>query len=117
MKNIRNIKNKILFFTIIAVFYSIAFLLNIKCIFKTLTGYICPGCGMTRAFLSIIHLDFKSAFNYNPMIFMMPVFIIYIFKDGIVFKNKNLNFIILILCFIIFFLSYFIRLYFKTHNL
>lgn len=35
------------------------------CLYTNLTGKHCWGCGMTRAFLSIIHLDFKQALVYN----------------------------------------------------
>ncbi|WP_324363240.1 DUF2752 domain-containing protein [Acetivibrio sp.] len=35
------------------------------CFFKSITGYNCPSCGMTRSFVSIGHFDFKSAFRYN----------------------------------------------------
>jgi len=35
------------------------------CIIKTLLGIPCPGCGMTRAFLYIGHLDFRSAWELN----------------------------------------------------
>lgn len=35
------------------------------CIFKHIFGKECWNCGMTRAFLSILHLDFENAMNYN----------------------------------------------------
>ena len=35
------------------------------CIFKRLTGYKCPGCGMTRAFISLGRFQFTDAFQYN----------------------------------------------------
>lgn len=35
------------------------------CLFKIVTGYNCPSCGMTRSFVSISHLDFAGAFGYN----------------------------------------------------
>ncbi len=37
-----------------------------NCLFKMVTGFPCPGCGLTRAFLSILHFDFKASFFYNP---------------------------------------------------
>jgi hypothetical protein len=33
----------------------------------------CPGCGMTRAFIRILHFDFTGALKYN--ILSIPVFI------------------------------------------
>ena len=35
------------------------------CLYKNITGKECFNCGMTRAFLSIIHLNFKQAYAYN----------------------------------------------------
>jgi hypothetical protein len=37
------------------------------CISKLITDVDCPGCGMTRAVQHCIHLDFKTAWNYNKM--------------------------------------------------
>jgi hypothetical protein len=50
------------------------------CPFKALTGIPCPGCGMTRAMLSVTKGDFRGAFGYNPfsffLLFMVVVSII-----------------------------------------
>lgn len=44
------------------------------CIFTLLSGYHCPGCGMTRACMHIIHFDFVPALEYNKMAFVvLPV--------------------------------------------
>ena len=45
------------FFLVIVTFY--------KCPVKMLTGYDCPGCGMTRAIISFFKFDFKKAFGYH----------------------------------------------------
>lgn len=37
------------------------------CPFRFFLGVPCPGCGMTRAFLSLLRLDFKMAFAYHPL--------------------------------------------------
>ena len=34
---------------------------------KWLFGLSCPGCGMTRASLAAIRLDFSAAFYYHPL--------------------------------------------------
>jgi hypothetical protein len=46
---------------------------KIGCPFRALTGIPCPGCGMTRSFLSLFHLDFHDAFLYHPM---FPAFLL-----------------------------------------
>lgn len=70
--------------------------LNNICLIKRITGKECWNCGMTRAFLSIIHLDFKSAYNYNSkaiIVFPLTVGIylhswykLFFFKGGV--KNE-----------------------------
>lgn len=41
------------------------------CSFYELTGYPCPGCGMTRAFIAITRLDLAQAFRMNALIFIV----------------------------------------------
>ena len=54
------------------------YLTNIGCPIKFITGISCPGCGMTRALLSLLRLDVKSAVYYHPLVFVMPVIVIII---------------------------------------
>lgn len=39
---------------------------GIPCISQFLTGYPCPGCGLTRAFASLSHFDLISSLRFNP---------------------------------------------------
>jgi hypothetical protein len=36
------------------------------CTFKRITGVGCPGCGLTRSFISLAHGDLGAAWRYNP---------------------------------------------------
>lgn len=36
-----------------------------RCIFNSLTGYYCPGCGSQRAIHSLLHLNFAGVVSYN----------------------------------------------------
>lgn len=36
------------------------------CLFHTLTGFSCPGCGCTRAVISLMQGDLIKSFCYNP---------------------------------------------------
>ncbi len=45
--------------------------LAVPCLFRTLTGYQCAGCGMTRLCMALLRLDFKSAWEANPMIILL----------------------------------------------
>lgn len=56
--------------------------LSIPCLFNKITGLKCPGCGVSRMCVSILNLDFKAAFSYNPVIFIfLPVGVILYFKS------------------------------------
>lgn len=36
-----------------------------KCVFKTLTGLDCPGCGLQRALHALLHGKFSEAIRFN----------------------------------------------------
>ena len=40
------------------------------CPLKQLTGFPCPGCGVTRGLTHIALLDFEAAFRFNPSAFL-----------------------------------------------
>ena len=40
-----------------------------KCIFRTLTGWNCPGCGLQRAAHALLHGRFGEALQYNYFLF------------------------------------------------
>ena len=51
----------------------------LPCIFHLLTGLYCPGCGAGRACYSLLHLRFKDALSYNPlMTLLIPLICLYI---------------------------------------
>lgn len=68
----------------------------IPCIFSTITGLECPGCGITRMVLSLLKLDFYQAFRYNPLVFIYtPFLILYvIYKVYLYIVNKKDEFFI-----------------------
>ena len=45
----------------------ILFGLLVGCPIRLLTGVSCPGCGMTRAWRSVLTLNFPAAFHYHPL--------------------------------------------------
>lgn len=40
------------------------------CPVRLVTGYPCPGCGITRAALCLLRLDFTGAATLNPSVFL-----------------------------------------------
>lgn len=42
----------------------------LPCMIKLITGYYCPGCGATRAVISLFKGQLYQAFRYNSIIFI-----------------------------------------------
>ena len=61
----------------------------IPCIWKSIFGVQCPGCGMTTAFISLIELDYRKAFESNWLIYIItPYGFYYLTQDYIKFSRK-----------------------------
>lgn len=88
---IHNIRDKIFVTALMLIISVIYYFTPIECIFLSLTGLPCPGCGMTRALLSAVTLNFKSAFSYHFMFWSVPILYICYLFDGRLFKSKPLN--------------------------
>jgi len=66
----------------IAGFYWVLGLLGITCPIKFLTGISCPGCGMTRAWLSLLRLDLAGAVAYHPLFWLpVPALALYVLRQ------------------------------------
>lgn len=60
------------------------------CILKKVTGKECWNCGMTRAFLSILHFKFKDAVTYNhKVIIVFPLTVIIYLYTWIKYIKKG----------------------------
>lgn len=58
----------------VAVFYLLAQAgIGIPCLFRLVTGLLCPGCGNSRAALCLMRLDIAGAFAANPL--FLPEFL------------------------------------------
>ncbi len=85
---------------------------GIHCPVHYFTGFKCPGCGVSRMFISLMKLDFKSAFEANRLLLVtLPVIasllFVYFFryiKTGSrkISKAENIIYIVLIILFLIF---------------
>jgi hypothetical protein len=60
------------------------------CLIKNIFGVECYGCGITRAIISGVQLDFTKAIEYNKMvIIVLPLFIYEWFKKLKLIFNKS----------------------------
>jgi hypothetical protein len=51
----------------------------LPCPFRLLTGFNCPGCGVTRALHQLLHGHFETAFMLNPLFLLAIPFILFAF--------------------------------------
>jgi hypothetical protein len=49
------------------------------CPLYSLTGFACPGCGLTRGFHSLFHGDIVSAIDFNALVPVWAVILAYVF--------------------------------------
>ena len=89
----------VLFIIINAIILSVLYAIPINskimenlCIYKLILGKECWNCGMTRAFLSILHCNFKNALSYNNkvvLVFPMTIAIYINTWYKYIIKNKQ----------------------------
>ena len=48
------------------------------CMFRTLTGLACPGCGSTRALHQLLHGHVGNAFTLNPLLLIVLPILLYV---------------------------------------
>ena len=74
-------KKNIAAVTGVLLLYFVLHITGIGCPIRYLTGVSCAGCGMTRAWISFAHMDWRDAFYYHPLLFW-PVIaaILYLFR-------------------------------------
>lgn len=61
------------------------------CPVRNMTGIPCPGCGMSRAWFSLLRLDVAGAFSHHPMFWSVPVFFWAFWKDWRPFRRSWMN--------------------------
>ncbi len=82
-----------------------------SCLIKNLIHFPCPFCGMTRAHLSALSLDFITALRYHPMFFIgLPFLALVMFEENFTGRLKKISNITVITIGLLFILIYIIRL-------
>lgn len=66
------------------------------CLSKICFNRECFGCGITRAVMHFIHLEFKEAMMYNKLVVFVVPFLVYLWIDAFrmclkTLKNNNLR--------------------------
>lgn len=69
-------KSALISIALIIAVYAVMQCFGITCPIKYITGISCAGCGMTRAWIALLHLDFSTAFMYHPLFFLPPLALI-----------------------------------------
>lgn len=86
---------------IILIYLFLEVVLHITCPIKFMTGISCAGCGMSRAWLSLLKGDIHKAFYYHPLFWTIPfIFIVYLFRHKIPDKVLKILEVIIIVMFI-----------------
>ena len=58
--------------------------LTAGCPIRFIFGICCPGCGMSRAVMAVLRLDFEAALHYHPLVFVLPIaVVVYFIRDKI----------------------------------
>ena len=62
---------------VVYIFNPAKYLFYPKCMFHSLTGLYCPGCGALRAVHQLLHGRLKAALGYNPLFVVSLPFLAY----------------------------------------
>lgn len=93
----------------------ILYVTGIGCPIRFLFGVCCPGCGLTRAYVSLLHMDLKSAFIYHPL-FILPPIIFAIYISNVDNKIKNFVMVASVILFLVLYLFRIFGSIFITNN-
>ena len=102
-----------LFAAIAAVVAVMNLIFGKSCPSQLILNFDCPFCGMTRAHLAALRLDFAAAFSYHPLFFLGIPYLFLLFHEEI-FKKwwKKAYFVVIIALTAFFLIRYILHLIF-----
>lgn len=89
------------------------FVFSGTCLFRTVTGIPCPGCGLTRAWLNFFQGNFTYALRYHPLFLLVPPMLFTVIHLRNVFLKKTpLSVYLVVTCamFAVFIVCYIVRM-------
>ena len=89
----------------VVLFYGALQLAGITCPIKFITGISCPGCGMTRAWLSLLlRGDLEAAFHYHPLFWILiPAVPLFLYRHRFSERTrKNAGYALILLFFAVY---------------
>lgn len=64
--------------------------LAIPCLFHKITGFYCPGCGVSRMFIELSRLNFSGAFYNNRLLIgLLPILSVFLIGSGIRYVKEG----------------------------
>ncbi len=96
LNRITHLRAKLFFTALYSVFLLLWIYFSLPCVYFKFFHIYCPGCGMTRAYIALLHLQIGKAFKYNFMFWSVPLCWLYIMFDGKLFRRRYLD--ITVLC-------------------
>ena len=85
---ISHLKEKLIFTAAYGGILLIGWYFDLPCLFFSLLGIPCPGCGMSRAWFAVCRLDIVAAFSFHPMFWSIPLLYLYFLSDNGIFHRK-----------------------------
>ncbi|MDE6338793.1 MAG: DUF2752 domain-containing protein [Muribaculaceae bacterium] len=58
-----------------------------QCMFHTVTGWDCPGCGSQRMLHALLHGNLREAWNYNAFLLVSLPFILFLLVLELAYKK------------------------------
>lgn len=86
----------------VVVLYVILESFGVTCPIKYITGISCAGCGMSRAWISVLRGDFRAAWNYHPLFWTIPMALaVWLIRQRLNKKMLNISLFIFTAIFVI----------------